>query len=89
MLEVAPGVYTAPRVSPAVRERIWAVITEWFQTEPDSSIVMIWASRTAGGQSIKTLGLPPIEMVELDGIVLSRKELSQPSSEDNNCSLTT
>src|SRR5271166_2557028 len=30
MLEIAPGVYTAPRMTKAVRERVWAALGEWF-----------------------------------------------------------
>ena len=30
MLEVAPGVYTAPRMNAAVRNRVWLVMEEWF-----------------------------------------------------------
>ena len=30
MLEIAPGVYTGPRMSKGVRERIWNVMTQWY-----------------------------------------------------------
>lgn len=74
MLELAPGVYSAPRLSPAVRDRIWAVLNEWFPTGQGGSVVMLCEDKKLpGGQSVKTLGLPPIDLVELDGIVLSRK----------------
>ena len=33
MLEIAPGVYTSPRMSRAVRERVWEVLTGWFDTK--------------------------------------------------------
>lgn len=76
MLELAPGVYSAPRLSPAVRDRIWAVLKEWFGAGQSGSVVMLWEDKSLpGGQSVKTLGLPPIDLVELDGIVLSRKRL--------------
>ncbi|WP_460034964.1 type I-E CRISPR-associated endoribonuclease Cas2e [Methylothermus subterraneus] len=39
MLELAPGVYSAPRLSPAVRARIWAVLEEWFAYEQDTSMI--------------------------------------------------
>lgn len=74
MLELAPGVYSAPRLSPAVRDRIWAVLVDWFTAEKDASVVMVWQDADMpGGQSVKTLGLPPVELVELDGIVLTRR----------------
>ena len=30
MLEIGPGVYTAPRMNAGVRERVWAVMQEWY-----------------------------------------------------------
>lgn len=74
MLELAPGVYSAPRISAAVRERIWNVLCAWFPNEPEASVVMVWADQaTPGGQTVRTLGLPPIDLVELDGLVISRR----------------
>jgi CRISPR-associated endoribonuclease Cas2, subtype I-E/ECOLI len=74
MLELAPGVYSAPRQSPAVRERVWHVLEEWFLAEEDASIVMVWQDQQKpGGQSVKVLGLPPISLVELDGVVLTKR----------------
>lgn len=78
MLEVAPGTYSAPRISPAVRERIWNVLEEWFPYETDASIVMIWQDRDMpGGQSVMVLGSPPIEFVEVDGVILARRPIVQ------------
>ena len=72
MLELAPGVYSAPRLSPAVRDRIWAVLTDWFTVEQEASIIMVWAdSSVPAGQNVRTLGLPPVALVELDGIILA------------------
>jgi len=72
MLELAPGVYSAPRMSAAVRDRIWAVLTDWFTAENEASIVMVWVDPAMpGGQSVRTLGLPPVELIEIDGIVLT------------------
>ncbi len=77
MLEVAPGVYTAPRISPAVRERVWAVLSDWFPNEDEASIVMVYQQRDlAGGQAVLTLGSPPIDFVEVDGLVLARRNPS-------------
>lgn len=76
MLEIGPGVYTAARISVAVRERIWVVLEEWF-SGANSSIVMVWSdSRVPGGQAVRVLGSPPIDLVEVDGMVLARKRLS-------------
>lgn len=74
MLEMAPGVYSAPRLNPAVRERLWAVLEEWFVYEQEASIIMLWGDHTLpGNQNVKTLGVPPIELVEVDGIIISKR----------------
>lgn len=74
MLEIAPGVYSSPRISPAVRSRIWTVLAGWHPYESTSSIVMLWQERSEpGGQAVCTLGTPPIEFVNVDGLVLARR----------------
>lgn len=79
MLEIAPGVYTAPRMTKAVRERVWAVLGEWYDAgatvcqhaEDAASIVMTWLDKDApGGQRVETLGLPPKKIVDADGVLL-------------------
>jgi len=75
MLEVAPGVYSAPRISPAVRDRIWSVLEDWFHNERDASIVLLWQEREMpGGQAMRTLGSPPVKLIEVDGLLLSRRD---------------
>jgi len=72
MLELAPGVYSIPRMSPAVRNRIWEVLNDWFPAEQAASVVMLWQDKAVpGGQTVRTLGSPPIAFVELDGLVLA------------------
>jgi CRISPR-associated protein Cas2 len=67
-LEIAPGVYTAPRMSKAVRERVWAVLADWHATFGGGSIVMTWRDPAEPcGQGLRTLGLPARTFVELDG----------------------
>lgn len=74
MLEVVAGVYSAPRISPAVRERIWQVLVGWFVHERDASIVMLWQEREVpGGQAVRVLGSPPVNLVEVDGLLLTRR----------------
>jgi len=76
MLELAPGVYSAPHINPAVRDRIWKVLADWFPMESEASVVLVWADpQMPGGQSVKVLGLPPVELVELDGLIVTRREL--------------
>jgi CRISPR-associated protein Cas2 len=75
MLEVAPSVYCGPRISPAVRERLWDVLRGWFPQEREASIVMIWQDRNVvGGQAVRTLGAPPIDFVNVDGLILARRD---------------
>ncbi len=75
MLELAPGVYSAPRISPAVRQRVWSVLKDWFPNEYEASITMIWQDReTPGGQAVRTLGTPAVQIVSIDGLLLTRRD---------------
>ena len=68
MLEIAPGVYTQPRMSRAVRERVWAVMEDWHDQLGGGSILMTWRDPSLPcGQGILTLGLPARTFAELDG----------------------
>ncbi|RKQ84266.1 type I-E CRISPR-associated endoribonuclease Cas2e [Brockia lithotrophica] len=74
MLELAPGVYVGVRFSPAVRERVWETVEEWFIRESGASVVMVWRDPTQPGEmSVKFLGLPPIDIVLQDGFLLARR----------------
>ena len=74
MLEIAPGVYTAPRMSAGVRERVWAVLEEWFQVLGGGSIVMTWPDpQEPAGQAVAVLGMPPVKLVDHDGVILSKR----------------
>lgn len=76
MLEIAPGVYTSPRMSKAVRERVWGVLMDWHSHLQRGSIVMTWRDvDAAGGQSLLYLGEPARELVEVDGTVLVRRKV--------------
>jgi CRISPR-associated protein Cas2 len=74
MLELAPGVYTSPRMSKAVRERVWDVLKEWYEAEPQGSLVMTWPDKSAGGgQAVAILGAPPVVLCDHDGLILARR----------------
>ena len=76
MLEIAPGVYTSPRLSAGARDRVWAVVAAWYEALGGGSIVMTWReAAAAGGQAVRTLGLPPRELCDVDGHLLVRREL--------------
>jgi CRISPR-associated protein Cas2 len=74
MLELSSGVYSAPRLSPAVRGRIWAVLAGWWSSEVKASAIMIWLERDQpGGQAVLVLGDPPVSLVDVDGLILTRR----------------
>jgi CRISPR-associated protein Cas2 len=76
MLEVAPTVYISPRMNSGVRGRTWTVLFGWYNAEPQGSVVMVWRDVNAtGGVGIATLGTPPRELVDVDGLWLVRKSL--------------
>lgn len=76
MLELAPGVYSSPGMTAAIRERVWNVCCEWAGVIPeDGGLLMTWAdSSSPGGQALRMLGWPKREFVELDGLWLDRAE---------------
>jgi CRISPR-associated protein Cas2 len=74
MLEIAPGVYTAPRMTKAIRERVWLVMENWFLELGGGGIVLTWRdSKAPGGQRILTLGDPPKGIVDADGVLLTQR----------------
>ena len=78
MCEVAPGVYTAPRMTAAVRDRVWGVLASWYQPDdPERSILMTWPDASLpGGQEIRALGVPRQELHNHYGVYLARRPLN-------------
>ena len=75
MLEISAGVYVAPEMSSAVRDRVWNVLTEWWNALGRGSLVMVWRDRTATGHlRIETLGEPPKKIVDAGNILLVKRE---------------
>ena len=75
MLEVAPGVYVAPDMSAAVRTRVWDVVSKWWEVLMTGSVVLVWRDKQAvGNLRIKTLGEPPKEIVDADGVLLVKRK---------------
>ena len=71
MLEIAPGIYTSPNMTNGIRERIWAVLSEWYYQLGQGSIVMTWREPAATSQQeVRTLGEAPKEIVDADGVYL-------------------
>ena len=74
MLEVAPNVFVAPRMNRNVRARIWTVMSTWYQSEARGSLVMVWRDlNEVGGIGLAHLGTPSRELVEIDGMWLTRR----------------
>jgi CRISPR-associated protein Cas2 len=75
MPEVAPGVYVSPELSAGVRDRMVAVLSDWWLGLPGGSIVCLWKDNAAvGGLAIRTFGIPQRQLADLDGaLVLMRK----------------
>jgi CRISPR-associated protein Cas2 len=74
MLEIGPGVYTAPRMTKAVRERVWAVMEDWFAELGGGSIVMTWRDPSLpGGQRVAVLGSPACELHRHNGVYLVKR----------------
>ena len=81
MLEIAPGVYTSPRLSAGARDRVWGVLEGWFEALGGGSVIMTWRDLQApGGQGIRTLGLPPRQLAEVDGALLVWREIESEST---------
>ena len=74
MLEIAPGIYASPELSAAVRERLWSVLSSWWNHLRRGSVVMIWRDKAASGSlRIETLGEPSKEIVDADGVLLLKR----------------
>lgn len=78
MLEIAAGVYAAPHMTAAVRDRIWEVLVKWEVGARDDGAVMVWPeAQAAGGIMVRMLGEPPLELCETASVVLTRRPLTE------------
>lgn len=77
MLEISSGVYSSPNMNPAVRERVWAVLVKWNVGQRGDSAIMTWPEKaSAGGQEVRRLGEPPIELCSTPSVTLSKRPLT-------------
>lgn len=75
MLEVSAGVYVAPDMSHGVRDRVWTVLTDWWETLRRGSLLMVWRDKTAPGHlRMDALGEPPKAIVDADGVLLVKRD---------------
>jgi CRISPR-associated protein Cas2 len=79
MQEIAPGVYVAPVMKKAVRERVWKVMMEWSELLPgDGGVVLFWKDDDApSGLNIRLLGWPKKEFIEHEGLWLTLRDLTE------------
>jgi CRISPR-associated protein Cas2 len=74
MPEIGPGVFVSPELSRGVRERVWAVLSGWWDGAPGGSITLVWKDDAAPGRlGLLTLGLPPRTLADLDSVLLVRR----------------
>lgn len=71
MPEIAPGVYVSTDMTKGVRDRVWQVATDWWDSVPGGSIVMAYPDNNSSGRlGVRVLGLPPVELADVDGVRL-------------------
>ncbi len=69
MPEIAPGVYVSTDMTKGVRDRVWTVVTDWWDSAPGGSVVMAYPDAQAAGRlGVRVLGVPPVSLADLDGI---------------------
>lgn len=74
MPEIGPGVFVSPELSRGVRERVWGVLSGWWDGMPGGSVLMVWRDDAAAGRlGLLTLGLPPRDLADVDGVLLVRR----------------
>lgn len=75
MLEISAGVYVAPDMSAAVRERVWSVMSDWWSALGRGALTLVWRDTTAvGNLRIETLGEPGKIIIDADGILLVKRK---------------
>jgi CRISPR-associated protein Cas2 len=79
MQEIAPGVYVAPVMNAAVRERVWRVMMDWAELlDDDGGVVLFWKDDDApSGLRIRMVGWPKKEFVEHEGLWLTLRDLTE------------
>lgn len=79
MQEIAPGLYVAPVMKNAVRERIWDVMMEWSELlSEEGGVVLFWKDPDApSGLNVRLVGWPKKEFVEHEGLWLTHRDLTE------------
>lgn len=75
MLEVGQSVFVSPHMNRRVRERIWDVVADWYRACSSGSLLLCWSDPAEpGGVGLRSCGLTPRQLVEVDGLYLTRRE---------------
>lgn len=75
MPEIGPGIFVSAELSRGVRERVWGVLEGWWQGLPGGSVLMVWRDDAAPGRlGTRSLGLPPRELADVDGVLVVRHD---------------
>ena len=78
MLEIAPGVYTSPRMTKAIRQRMWQVCEQWYEELCEGSLVITWRDpKEECGQGVLLLGEPAKDLRDHEGLLVVRGELTE------------
>lgn len=68
MLNPHPGTYVSRDLDKGVQERVWSVLSDWYECDMRGMIVMISLDKSKPmGLDILSLGSPKREIVELEG----------------------
>ena len=78
MLQLAPGVFVAPRMRKAIRERAWTVLLDWSRyMDADAGVVMFWRARDQpSGLGMRLIGWPKRDLVDHEGVWLTISDLT-------------
>jgi CRISPR-associated protein Cas2 len=90
-LELAPGVYVAPKLNKRTLTSILDTLRNWFQYESnDASIAVVWRDTSAiGGISHIVFGASPIEICDLDGLLVSHRVAAVRGMQDTGQTVAT
>ena len=68
MINPHPGTYVSRDLDKGVQERLWAILSEWYECDARGMVVMIRLDKSKSmGLDILSLGSPKREIVELEG----------------------
>ncbi len=74
MVQVSTGLYISPQLNRDARDRMWAVLADWFSHTRQGTITMLWRDKSFPGSiAVNTLGTPRRNLVDIDGLLLTKR----------------